>query len=345
MKKRDLVQLLVIVIILTVDRTHSYAGLSKSVDVAVVKVDLDSVTSSDFIGDSGSEKVYATSKGLGDVTVQLKVSPSGITLPTGFVSWTGGSAGADQLQRIVSKSSLIESGEGVTATAAGGSVFNGRIYVFEGSPPGAAVNANVAVTRDDSICSQPFGVTARGDAWTPTETYKVYYESKKWKFVFDTVAYEIKWGINSGGHTDVPNGAANPFPLGMGMPPSSTETQKKTQAKSDLTPDAIGRAPRLCYWSSLLTQRHEQFHASDWRDNYYTPKIQEAETWIETQEEAVTLSNLTPAGVLNGKKPDFHNKVIEKTDEAQAAYAPDKETRAYGDGKSEYQALANSIIP
>ena len=310
----------------------------------ITKVELDTVSSADFIGDDNGTKVFASAQGSGQVTIQLKASPSSVSLPSGFVSWSGGSSGSNQLQRIISKSALIEAGETVTATTWGNDVFKGRVYVFDGTPSPSGVNIDVTVTRDDSIAS-PFGVTVRGEAWSPAETYDIYYENKKWKFVFEKVAYEIKWGINNGGRTNVPDGTASPFPLGMEMNPASTEAQKKTQAKSDLTPDAIGRAPRTLYWSSALTSQHELFHVSDWLDNYYAPKTQEAETWIETQEEEVTLSNLTLSAVLNAKKSDFHDKLIEKTNEAQTDYNPDKETRAYGDGKDEYQTLADSIVP
>lgn len=298
----------------------------------------------EIAGKRGNRTVFASAQGSGQVTMQLKASPSGVSLPSGFVSWSGGSSGSDQLQRTISKSALIETGETITATTCGRDVVKSKVYVFHGAPSASGVNINVTVTRDDSIAS-PFGVTDRGEAWSPSETYSVYYENKKWKFVFEEIAYEIKWGINNGGRTDVPDGTASPFPLGMEMALTSTEGQKKTQAKSDLTPNATGRAPRTRYWSAALTSQHELFHVSDWRDSYYTPKVQEAETWIESQEEVVTLSNLAPATVLAAKKFDFHDKLIEKTNEAQIDYNPDKETRAYGDGKDDYQALAGSIVP
>jgi hypothetical protein len=307
-------------------------------------VEFDSVSSADFIGESSGVKVYATSKGSGNVVVQLKVTPSGVTLPSGFVSWNGGSAGSDQLQRILSKASLIEAGEAITASANSETVFNGRVYVFNGAPNPASVYIHVPVTRNDSIAT-PFGLTDRAEIWYPDDKYLIYYESKKWKFVFDEVYYEIKWGVNNGGRADVPNPAANPFPLGMGMSTNSTEYEKKTQAKDDLTPNDIGWPTRDCYWASALSQQHELFHVSDWLNNYYTPKVYEAESWIEAQEDEVTLSNLVPNDVLNTRKSSFYNKLIPVTKDANDEYDPEKETRAYGDGKASYQSLADSIIP
>lgn len=119
----------------------------------------------------------------------------------------------------------------------------------------------------------------------------------------------------------------------------------ETQAKSDLTPDATGRASRTKYWSQALTEQHELFHVSDWSDKYHKPKIAEAETFIETQEVDVTTANLVPTNVLNTKKSDFNAKVLEKTNEAQNQYNPGKETRAYADGKAGYTALSSAITP
>jgi hypothetical protein len=322
-------------------------GLSDThgVNVKVVGIELSNVTGADSIGTDGSGvAVYATAKGAGDVVIELKTNPAGAALPASAITWSGGSAGASQLSRKVSKAALIEAGQSVTAKC-GNQELKFKVYVFEGPPAAAAVNIQVTVTRDDSIAT-PFGLTDRTEAFAPpTEEYKIYYESKNWKFVFDKVAYTIPWGVNSGGNADVPNAAANPFPLGKGMAAGSTEAAKKTLAKSDLTPAADGRAPRTAYWSSALTIQHELFHVMDWRDNYHKPKIQEAETAVEMANVAVTLANLVPSAALTAKRPDLHTIYVDKTNEAQASYNPDKETRAYGDGKAAYQALADAIVP
>ena len=138
---------------------------------------------------------------------------------------------------------------------------------------------------------------------------------------------------------------AHPFPLGLNMNPSSTESQKKFQAKIDLYPDAIGRPLRQSYWSSSLTSRHELFHVNDWTNSFYKPKVHEAEDWIETQYVSVTTSCLNPTIVLSSKISDFDDKLLEKTNEANANYNLGKENRAYGDGKAAYQSLSDSIIP
>lgn len=165
-------------------------------------------------------------------------------------------------------------------------------------------------------------------------------------FVFEKVEYEIKWGLNGANRSDVTDANANPFPLNPLMPANSTESQKKTQAKDDLTPNQMGVTPRNFYWSSALTTQHELFHVADWKD-YYKEYANEAKAWIDIQEEGVTLENLVPGDVLAVKKQLFINKLIEKTLEANTEYREDNghEIRAYGDGKAGYQALADSINP
>jgi hypothetical protein len=59
----------------------------------------------------------------------------------------------------------------------------------------------------------------------------------------------------------------------------------------------------------------------------------------------MTVNNLNPAAVLTAKTTAFHNKVIDKSNEANTSYNPDKETRAYADGKAGYTNLSNAITP
>jgi hypothetical protein len=264
-------------------------------------------------------------------------------LPGGFISWAGGVAGTSVLERSLAKATLIEAGEAIEAAVCG-TKMSFKMFVFREEPPSAAVTMNITVTRDDSIAT-PFGLTDRSKSFSPTEKYSVYYKSKKWMFTFDEVAYEIKWGVNSGGNTDVPNASANPFPLGAGMPANSTEFQKKTVAKADLTPDAGGVPPRTRYWAQALTEQHELFHVSDWSNDFYKPKVLEAEKSIEKTVVNVDLAHLVPADVMNSKTNDFHDELINRTTEANSAYSPDKETRAYSDGKAGYQGLAAAIMP
>lgn len=170
----------------------------------------------------------------------------------------------------------------------------------------------------------------------PGDLLEAYYDNKKWNFGFESSSYAVKWGTDSGGRADVSDPAANPFPLGKGMPAAST---------ADLTPDATGRVPRTAYWSEALTVKHEIFHMDDWEGNHARPALGKAETWIEAQTESVTVTTLSPAGVIAAKKLAFDAKVTAEALDAYTDYSEEAEKRAYADGKAAYQDLANAITP
>ena len=234
-----------------------------------------------------------------------------------------------------------------------------KIYVFRGAPAAANVVIDIPTdgTRDDSVAAQDdYGATVR-DVFTFTDEYSIYYQDAKWHFVFEKVKHSVKWGLNNNIPGDVPDPAANPFPLGKNVNANSKEQDKRRWAKMDLTPCADGVPPRWRYWSKAIAQKHELYHVHDWLRNYYTPAMTDAETWIEAQEVAVTLSKLDPTAVLNTKSGDFADKVMIKTSTANTAYLGPAltqaqidnselravEQRAYQDGKADYTALSNAI--
>ena len=139
----------------------------------------------------------------------------------------------------------------------------------------------------------------------------------------------------------------SPFPNGKNMPETSTQQERKTRAKEDLTPYPSGRAALTSYWSSSITTTHELFHASDWL-SFYEPEMRDTQTdIIDKVEVTVDLTNLTPVSVLNDKKPGFVSEILSQTTTAYLRYIKndENEDRAYANGRSLYLSLANSIIP
>lgn len=304
------------------------------------------VLHADHIG----EHIYATSIGEGNVVLRLETIPPGVTLPNNSVTWTGGVKGANQLERIVPKANVIKNGETITARYRLKKIFEGKVYVFEGEPANAEVEIDINIVRDESVVDgEDWGNTYFGDALLHARIrFASYYKDKKWKFALLKAGYDIKWGTNSRGRTDVPSGNMDPFPNGFKLSKDSTQAQRKSIAKANLTPLGIGWPALLfgsaSYWSSALAERHELFHANDYLDNYYTPKIKEAETYIEAFEYPVTTSNLDPDKMREFVYENFAKpKLIEKITEAYDDYEPGADARAYADGKDGYQALADSI--
>lgn len=95
----------------------------------------------------------------------------------------------------------------------------------------------------------------------------------------------------------------------------------------------------------IHTIHHENLHIANWF-TFYAPGVLEAEADIENNEEVeVTLDTLNPEQVLFTKENDFFILIDTKTREKFSDYRTEAEDRAYADGRDEYQALANSIIP
>ncbi|MFH1073549.1 MAG: hypothetical protein V1752_00515, partial [Candidatus Firestonebacteria bacterium] len=256
----------------TADPT-GFTGATTSPEFTIYKILLDSVSGADSIGATPENVyVYATSKGSGNATIALKTEPAGVVLPANSITWTGGAAGSDQLHRNVSKSSLNESGVDVSATA--GTIVKTKVYVFEAEPGSKDVNFEIGIIQDNSICTTPFGECDNSTGSSnPDVTSGIYYKDKKWRFVLKNIKYNIKYGINSGGNTNVTSGTMSPFPNGKNMPETSTQKERKTRAKEDLTPSPYGSVARTSYWSSSITTTHELFHATDWL-SFYKPAMQ-----------------------------------------------------------------------
>ncbi len=306
----------------------------------------------DYIGDvSSTQSVFATNVNNSYATVKLDVLPSSFTVPNGLISWWGGLSGVDQFHRKISRSGLRESGVSLTASILQKAAAKAKVYIFAPRPVASDVEVKPKIKKDNSITTVDvpagtiaFGKTTFIDSLTPVYTIESYYLNKKWKFVLKKISYEIKWGINDHERADVKSGEMNPFPNGYLMPKKSSQFERKTQAKRDLTPDSRGEAFYHCYWTSALVTKHEKFHISDWL-SYYEEWMKIAESNIENVEVPVTLYNLDSNAVITDKTPGFDIEIYNKTIEANKIYHSGAEDRAYADGKFAHQVLADSIKP
>lgn len=313
--------------------------------VEKVTVNVHSVLA-DYIGTTSGVDIYATNVAANDyVLIRLSVSPADANIT---VNWSGGEAGADQLQRKVSRSALIESGESVSASVCGTTVFNGKIHVFK-APVSGFASVTYSLSQDNSIVQSGEAGRAVSSPSNTTQAtkYEIYYENGHWYFALNPYNYIAKWGIDTrtiaqGGRGDVTNPNANPFPEGLNM--SGTQQQRKQRAKDDLTPQSDNSVLRVSYWSSAITSQHELFHIADYR-NFLAVKLAIAESWIESQSVVVTTANLNPSGVLAGFSSSFDAKIDEAIDNATNDFMQDAEPRARAYVADDYTILATSIIP
>jgi hypothetical protein len=104
---------------------------------------------------------------------------------------------------------------------------------------------------------------------------------------------------------------------------------------SDLTPDKSdlnGRPPRTKFWAKNLSLVHEKFHATD-GSGFGRLGVEAAQTTLANQ----TATTVAEVQGLVAKIPGQVQKV------RHDRFIPGAESRAYGDGASKYQALANAV--
>lgn len=200
----------------------------------------------------------------------------------------------------------------------------GEIEIEEGDSvaPTLTYSPSIAVSATAPGASE-FGVTRTNPR---VAGVAVVHDTAATKFdVTATVNNNVTWSVHSLGRTDIPDENA----------PAITAANYATVA-SDLTPNMAsdgGRPPRTRFWAKDLTERHEQFHANERAHTYGRPAFEFAQTWLSGQ----TAANEAEVRALV-------NQVPTKMHENYAtAYAPGKETRAYGDGAPLYRARADAV--
>jgi hypothetical protein len=326
------------------------ADLTNTGTVHVLNVALDSVSNADYIGAKNGQRIYATAKGTNDVVISLLVQPETFGVP--YVFWTAGTAGNNHLERKVSTTTLNQSGQTIRALYAGKEVFNGKIFIYPSKPEQTQTNTTLttSLTLDHSVALKDnwFGGFAQGDAANSNATYNytVYYENKKWKAVLNSVSCAYRYNVQDCGKTDVPDPAANPFPVGAGLSSNSTQQALRQAAKIDFTPVQNTASwwvpPQVHYCSLELVDEHEHFHYTDWTQNYYPTMIHQIETAFEVIEKPVTLNSIDFSYEYNLIGIDLKQKHVAPAMDMQTRrYNNDCETKAFSNGKDGFQRLAN----
>jgi hypothetical protein len=179
----------------------------------------------------GKSDHYISLINTGNVTITATLNPSGAD--PSIIQWTGGSAGADNLHRVVSTSAASDTSITATVQSQSASV---RIHVVDATtPPAAAVDAPKNRANGGTITTNGnFGrhVTlspAEGVNY-PTYTVNAHFNADRWVFRVQSISHTYKLGINSLGKIDLPVGNPPVFPLAQGL----TLEQSHSRARSDL---------------------------------------------------------------------------------------------------------------
>ncbi len=203
----------------------------------------------------------------------------------------------------------------------------------------------IASIKTSATMSGNYAASAFGAMNSSYKVDNIVVKSKKGKiYVNLDLLGSFEYGTNSGGKTDVPSADA-------GVVTADTYAL----IASDLTPTLIEkswRAPRTTYWSQAICERHEKYHATDFKG------------WFNKSAKGIVVNYLknNPLELKDdeAKDQDKVKAAVKKAlDEARDAvttadgeyytggaatylsYAG--EERAFGDGKKPYLALAAGV--
>jgi hypothetical protein len=298
----------------------------------------------------GKSDHYISLINTGNVTITATLNPSGAD--PSIIQWTGGSAGADNLHRVVSTSAASDTNITATVQSQSASV---RIHVVDATtPPAAAVDAPKNRANGGTITTNGnFGrhVTlspAEGVNY-PTYTVNAHFNADRWVFRVQSISHTYKLGINSLGKIDLPVGNPPVFPLAQGL----TLEQSHSRARSDLDTTGLPAGqgpPRTSYWVQFITENHEQFHVNDYYSTIYWLNFMGL---FESQDvEAATVNVIfdcndttttTKSAAITKKTPTWNTAISNRHDQTFAAYGPGAETRAHAASNPQYVPIRNAI--
>jgi hypothetical protein len=297
----------------------------------------------------GKPTHYISLKDSENVTITATLSPAN-TDPS-MITWSGGSAGADNLHRIVSTNAASDTD--ITATVAGHSS-TVRIHVIDAQVPPASTPAQMNFLNGGTLTPPAgiFGFTSLRDpaygTGNPTYVVDPYFSFDKWVFRLQSVTHTYRQGIQSLGRIDLPNGNPPTFPLAPGM----NLTQSHQEARDDL--DVTGLTStgprRRSYWVSTVTQDHEDFHVNDFYSNTYffnymglfqTEDVEGASVYVVFNCNDNTTT--TGSAAITKMTATWNTAIANRFSQAAAAFAPGAETRAYSGTNGGYVPIRNAI--
>jgi len=169
-----------------------------------------------------------------------------------------------------------------------------------------------------------------------------------WRFYINTLTVRIASAVQPFGYKTNVNAATDPVVT------SSTYRD----IMGDLRPNRRARATRTCggntftdnistyslrntYWKRQLVVDHEAYHRQDW-DRIYRPELVSAEQQVWGHS-IPTSAGSTSADAIQQANSALRSHISSAYQRACQAYAPQQETRAYGDGAPQYQQLVTDI--
>ncbi|HEV7683970.1 MAG TPA: hypothetical protein VGO68_17700 [Pyrinomonadaceae bacterium] len=288
-------------------------------------------------------------KGRNNVTITAALDPA--TSDPAVITWTGGTAGSDNLHRLVSLGSVADTDVTATVGVQSASV---KIHVLDASAPptNAAAPKTFTLGGASTVPNDAFGLTVVeiGDQGVVAPVYHVdpFFSNDRWVFQLKDVAHSYKTGTHSLGSIDLPVGNPTPFPL----VPLMNLIRSHAEARTDL--DTTGRTDsgprRRYYWVEFITQNHEQEHVNYFYSAAYWQHYMGLFESDDVEDSSVSVvydcndnTTTTGAAAVTKKKPGWDTAIVDRHDAAYQAHFPTAESHTHGVTNPQYAPIRNAI--
>ena len=293
----------------------------------------------------------------GNVVIDATFAPIWDADPA-VITWSGGTPGSSNRQRLVSTSSPDTLR--LTATVPGQSPVVLTIHVLDATPP--PYNAVAGKWPVDGGYQPPrcpdgcFGQTFMdiGDDGIVRPAYSVapYFSADRWVFQLNWVRHVYRWFVQpSGFRIDLSQGDPPAFPLIPGM----TLTQSLAEARLDLdtrprmsprNPTGLPMGPdRYFYWVESIAWNHERAHIYNFYANWWQPAMDILERIdVEGTEVAVVFdctnrATTTGRAAIASKTSDWDAQVSRRHTTAYDQHAPTAEAYTHTITNPQYEPI------
>jgi hypothetical protein len=331
----------------TINCSTSGATASDSTDVVVAKVT--SLQVANATASAADPRCYVTNthQPADDVKITAVLDP-GVgpgEVPPDFLVWTGGTAGANAVERLVTRGGA--SSTQLQATCGGPAQPQQQVQLFVVAADTPPANQPAQLVHTLGGASNPggdFGLTVvtigQQGVVGPQFDVNAYLDGNTWRFRVPQIRHTYKVGIHGLGRTDI---------AGAGDPGVTKGTL--CQIIPDLTPPGAGVGhgpPRTHYWSSAITQAHEDCHVSRfYTDPAFWPQFM-TQFQQQVENDSVTFDCQDPAkqnsaDVIAGKRQTWQQAANNFHGQADQAEIGGSEVACHNVSNPLYTNLINAI--
>ncbi|MCA8958901.1 MAG: fibronectin type III domain-containing protein, partial [Planctomycetes bacterium] len=279
-----------------------------------------------------------------DVIITATINPMCNPVPADLITWTGGTAGSNNLERKVSRATAANT----HITAVCDNTEEVDIHVVDADPlPAANPAAMLSWVSGGSpvVPATAFGLTVvtigQQGVTAPTYMVTAYLDGTNWRFRVDSITHTYLLGVHSLGRTDI---------SGPGDP--SVTSASLCNIIADLTPPGAGvpsGPPRTMYWSQSITLAHENCHVTRFYNApFWSTEMVNFENAVEAEMIAYDCTNpatQSAAAVIASRMAAWNTSITMFHQTADTAEIGGSEVACHGVSNPMYTALLAAISP